>query len=158
TWPWRTERTRTFWVESSDAVRQARSDPDHDRGARGLGEARLPGSPALAGGVLQTGNRSRSARPRGDRSVERDRLEGAALGVLEVLRSAAPDGQAVEPQAGAQGVLPDEAEPEAAHQAAAADAAAATVDGNPGDQRGVGAGLHARHALQRAHVPNAQDR
>src|SRR5690606_6635873 len=76
---------------SSDAVRQARSDPDHDRGARGLGEARLPGSPALAGGVLQAGDRPWGARPRGDRGVERDRLEGAALGILEMLRSAAPD-------------------------------------------------------------------
>src|SRR6516162_1180005 len=65
TWRWRTPQSRTFSAENSDAVGQARGDPDHDCGARSADRPSLPGSPAVAGGVLQAGAGLGRTRSRG---------------------------------------------------------------------------------------------
>ena len=156
TWRSRTPRSRTFSAENSDAVSQARGDPDHDRRTRFADRPRLPGSPAVAGGVLQAGNGLGGAGRGGHRGVAGDRGRGAALGLLEVSRPAAGAGLWLEPQANLAGVLPAAPEPAAPDQAARSAAGAPTALGRAADERGLGARFHARHALQRQGVPDPE--
>jgi hypothetical protein len=82
TWRWRTLRSRTFSAENSDAVSQARSDPDHDCGTRSADRSSLPSCPAIAGGVLLFGpaiQRSRRRNASGRRGCASER-RAARLG------------------------------------------------------------------------------
>jgi len=105
-WRWRMRRSRTFCPESCNAVCQARGDPGSKRGTRAAGVTRLHHSPAVAGGVLPASGWMQS-RPRDRCCAERNRSGRAAVGLLEVLRSAPAARPAVESQTSSSGVLPD---------------------------------------------------
>ena len=150
-WRWRMRRSRTFCPESCNAVCQARGDPGSKRGTGAAGVTRLHHSPAVAGGVLPAGGWMQS-RPRDRCCAERNRSGRAAVGLLEVLRSAPAARPAVESQTSSSGVLPDGIEPGQAGKAPATEARAPVVDGDRAYQRAVGVGLHARCPVLRPRV------
>jgi len=134
-------RSRTFCPESCNAVCQARGDPGSERRTRAAGGARLFKRPAVAGGVLPAGGWMQS-RPRDRCCAERNRSGRAAVGLLEVLRSAPAARPAVESQTSSSGVLPDASKSATSRKEAAAQAGTPVDAGRSDGERRVGARLY----------------
>jgi len=123
---------------NSDAVSQARGDPDHVRRTRRADRASLPGNPAIAGGVLPIGHRSSIARRDSYHGSASYRDRGAALGVLEVSRPTARAGLRLESQAHLARVLPAAPEPATPNQETGPAPRTAAAASRAANERGMG--------------------
>src|SRR5258705_12652257 len=132
--------------ENCNAVREAPGERDPGEGASALSAPRVPGGRTVAGGVVSASSSLARAGYRHHRGATG--LGGAAPAprLLEVLRSAAPHGASVEPQAGASRVLRAAPEFTPPHEAPRPRAAAPAAGGPDDPQRDLGARLHAGRA------------